>query len=320
MIAAGYDPRYDGRGTDGWDAFSPECMNCHDPHGDGANISMIQKELYDKVVFNLPTQTPPAAPTEQLSLVFTDNASGLETNGWSYADSTTPWSSICQECHEGATPGTDTTRGFLDDNATVGGNYSGHPSYLGSQADNPGDCSGCHKHNSGFKPQGCSGCHGGDKNTGGWTNNNFWPAAGSIYPKRPGEHEVHINQLMLKLGYTAATITDQQQKTMCAYCHTYTTAPGEGGHDDNVAPADVGNLNPMWSALTANYPSTADGGTAGSISMARTIARPRRTGAGAKAPPKAGAAAMSVPGLATRMPSCAMVENSFTAPAPAAAG
>ena len=39
-----------------------------------------------------------------------------------------------------------------------------------------------------------------------------------------------------------------------------------------------------------------------------------------KAPPKAGAPAMSAPGRASRMPSCAITENSVTARAPAAAG
>lgn len=105
---------------------------------------------------------------------------------------------------------------------------------------------------------GCSGCHGGDNAS--WSNTNFWPSAGGAYPRRGGEHEIHITRLMTKLGYSIATITDQQQKTMCGYCHTYATEPGEGGHND-AAPADVGSFNPLWSALIANYPSTADDGT-----------------------------------------------------------
>ncbi|MDT8442094.1 MAG: CxxxxCH/CxxCH domain-containing protein [Desulfuromonadales bacterium] len=107
---------------------------------------------------------------------------------------------------------------------------------------------------------GCDSCHGGDYNADGWTNNNFWPAAGATHPRRGGEHVAHISALMAKLGYSAATITDQQQKTMCAYCHTYTLDPGESGHTD-AAPAEVGSFNPLWSAMTGNYPSTGDDGT-----------------------------------------------------------
>ncbi|NIM48290.1 MAG: hypothetical protein GTN71_21975, partial [Anaerolineae bacterium] len=64
MVTAGYSPQ-----VDTWHMV-PACVNCHDPHGDDANLSMVQRELYDKVAFTLPAGPPPAEPTEQVSLVF----------------------------------------------------------------------------------------------------------------------------------------------------------------------------------------------------------------------------------------------------------
>ncbi|GEM_PF-1329073 len=113
----------------------------------------------------------------------------------------------------------------------------------------------------------CYTCHGGGTANSG-SGFNYWPD-GTTYPDTAGgsgtnRHLAHITKLAAKLNYTMATLTDQQQKTMCAYCHPYTTNPGESGHNDNVSPADVTSaaFNPLWSTLTANYPSTADGGTA----------------------------------------------------------
>ena len=112
----------------------------------------------------------------------------------------------------------------------------------------------------------CYTCHGGSTANSG-SGYNYWPD-GSAYPDIAGgsgtnRHLAHITKLAAKLGYTMATLTDQQQKTMCAYCHSYTTAPGESGHNDNISPANVTSaaFNPLWSALTANYPSTADNAT-----------------------------------------------------------
>jgi hypothetical protein len=142
-------------------AWVPECVNCHDPHGDqasgalGPNNSMIQKEVYDKAAFNLPLtsgQSPTAAPTEQTDLEFTSYA-GNTVDGKSYTDADAPKSSLCQECHEG-TPGADTTYAFTDD---ARANWSGHPAYTSAETDNPNDCSACHKHDTAFKPSGCSG-------------------------------------------------------------------------------------------------------------------------------------------------------------------
>jgi predicted CXXCH cytochrome family protein len=112
----------------------------------------------------------------------------------------------------------------------------------------------------------CYTCHGGGTANSG-SGYNYWPD-GTIYPDIAGgsaaksRHQLHIEKLAARLNYTLAVLTDQQQKTMCGYCHP--TVPGANGHNDNVSPADVAaaDFNPIWSAITSNYPSTADGGTA----------------------------------------------------------
>jgi len=133
-----------------WPAWDPQCVNCHDPHGDGSNRSMIQREMYDKGAFPLPNGgTPWTLPTEQTALVFTDDTTGADTTGNSYADTNSPFSSVCQECHEDAS-----VVSFHDDSTAAGANHPG-------TGGNPGDCSGCHKHDSAFSPSACEGCHDG---------------------------------------------------------------------------------------------------------------------------------------------------------------
>jgi len=144
MTSTGYTPKRT------WPAWDPQCVNCHDPHGDGANLSMIQREMYDKGAFPIPGGgTPWTMPTEQTALVFTDNATGASAAGTSFADLDAPYSSVCQECHEDPS-----MVSFHDDTTASGAN---HPSPGG----NPGDCSACHKHSSAFSPSACEGCHDG---------------------------------------------------------------------------------------------------------------------------------------------------------------
>ena len=119
-LAPTYDPKYDGA-AGGW-GFAPDCINCHDPHGDGANIAMIQGQMYDKAAFTVPTAAPPAYPTEQLNLVFTDNTTGVGNGSYAWTTTMAPnYSGICQECHEGTMPGTDTTYAYVDGVSASGG-------------------------------------------------------------------------------------------------------------------------------------------------------------------------------------------------------
>ncbi|MDF1526279.1 MAG: CxxxxCH/CxxCH domain-containing protein, partial [bacterium] len=140
-------------------SLAPECLNCHDPHGDGSNSFMISREIWDEETGTFTTTgTPPAMPTEQLSLAYTDTTTGITSAQVSYAD-TTVYSSICQECHTQTGGGL----GFVDG---LYANYSGHAGYPG----NPGDCDQCHKHDTGFTA-GCAGCH--------------------AYPPTSGAHQAH---------------------------------------------------------------------------------------------------------------------------------
>jgi hypothetical protein len=219
-------------------SFGAKCVDCHDPHGDGSNLAMIHSDLADKGSKANWVRNAPDAAIEPM--VFTSTAG---TAADSYAEPSPNFDGICQECHT-------QTASFRDNTSAAAGTH----------AANTSGCMNCHNHkNDGFKGAGCNGCHGGDNATIG--NKNFWPGgSGTLYPKRPGEHNVHIQRLATKLGYPFNdTLTDQQQITMCAYCHTYTTAPGEGGHDDNVAPANVGSFDRIWASLDVNnYPVYAD--------------------------------------------------------------
>ena len=96
MAAAGYTPQ-----VDTW-SFVPKCVDCHDPHGDDANLRMIQRELIEGSAANW---VPTAFPPENAVLAFTDDTIGFDTTApyASWADNGTR-SSLCQECHESADP------------------------------------------------------------------------------------------------------------------------------------------------------------------------------------------------------------------------
>ncbi len=207
-----------------WPAWDPDCANCHDAHGDGANLSMIQRELYDKAPFGLPAGPPPAAPTEQTALAFTDAATGADATGNSYANTASPWSSICQECHEAADHVS-----FRDGVSPV--METNHP---GTDASPPGDCSTCHQHASAFKPSGCNGCH------GDVVSGQYWPDGAGGSPAYADDsagsaasHDSHVLAIGQYLygqdlaQLLAAPATDDRQKAICAFCHF---DPGGGGH------------------------------------------------------------------------------------------
>jgi len=232
MSAAAYVTKYT------W-SFAPDCVNCHDPHGDN-NLSMIQREMYDKETFDL-MAAPPTAAIDNTSLVFDNNVAGLTSIQESYADYNDGYSSICQECHEG-TAGVDTPKGFNDDTSA---NFSGHPGYdIGQPGNgNPGDCSDCHEHDTAFKPSGCSGCHG--RGTPGTDSANYWPDSSTIKEENTaGRHPIHMEQLAMAaysetigdLLTNSGTSSDEKQKTLCEYCHAALT--NDGDHSSSL-PAEV---------------------------------------------------------------------------------
>jgi predicted CxxxxCH...CXXCH cytochrome family protein len=222
-----------------WPAWDPQCVNCHDPHGDG-NLAMIRRDLYDKAAFNLPAGPAPAVPTEQTSLTFT-NRTGVAAGSYSWATEQTPnYSGVCQECHEAA------NHVAFKDNTSA--SVTPHP----SPGTNPGQCSSCHPHSGAFKPSGCSGCHGDG-------NNQYWPANAasnlrSAYPNRAGRHQKHMDVLaQRRYAKAASALTGAEQTAICDMCHNDATGVGGGGHYPasyswSDAPADVGAFNQMWGA------------------------------------------------------------------------
>ncbi|TAL18747.1 CxxxxCH/CxxCH domain-containing protein, partial [bacterium] len=171
--------------------FTPKCVDCHDPHGDSTNVKMIQNDLWDNG--SAGTAIATAVPTSYATIgntnvVFTTYTTGQTAAGSAYAQTGSVFSSICQECHE------TVEAGFTAYKDGVNADASPHPTA-------PGDCSGCHKHDSGFKPSGCNGCHGGHNAT--VTNVNYWPdgITVTIRPNRPGKHDIHVQRLALKLGF-----------------------------------------------------------------------------------------------------------------------
>ena len=178
MTASGYTTKR------GW-AYAPNCVNCHDPHGD-ANAALMQSDLRKSSSFTVPV-VPPTLPTADDIIVFTDRTAGATTAGNSYSDLDSPFASICQSCHM-------QTVGFV---RNTSGSYAGHPGGVGG---NPGDCSACHKHDSAFKPSGSNGCHG-DPAEG-----NYWPDQATT-PDTAGAHLSHMAFLAQKVyGQTISAL------------------------------------------------------------------------------------------------------------------
>jgi predicted CxxxxCH...CXXCH cytochrome family protein len=245
-------------GTDGkrtW-PWTPQCANCHDPHGDATNIAMIGNEIYESAALNL-LAAPAGLVVQNTAMTFTNTTAGHDAAGYTYADSNAPFSSICQECHSATGTG---MLSYIDGTNTSSG---AHP---GATGGNPGDCSNCHKHASAFKPSGCAGCHGNGSAT-------YWPdTVGSnrtLYPDRAGRHQIHMADIGARMGYGAvpANFTGAQQTAICAFCHNDASGQGGAGHyagsyNKTDAPADVGSFNQMWGTYAA------DGGTAATYTPA----------------------------------------------------
>jgi predicted CxxxxCH...CXXCH cytochrome family protein len=185
-----------------WDSFTPKCVDCHDPHGDGSNLHMIQSNLFDN------GSTLAGVPNESnrggVAIVFTNDTVGQTTTPQStYADNQAGFDSLCQECH------TINMIAYKDD---TWANANSHPSAPG----NPGDCTGCHKHSEAFKPSGCNGCHGSTA-TGQW-----WPDStpSNGYPDRVGAHDNHVTAIYNANSGTlpGATIVEKKNAT-CDWCH-----------------------------------------------------------------------------------------------------
>ena len=148
MVTAGYTPQ-----VAAW-SFTPKCVDCHDPHGDGANLRMIHTDLWDNGSGAnwIPTSYATIGNT---NVLFTDETTGVGAASYAWETQNTPnYSGLCQECH--ATADVDFTS-FKDGVTPVVA--APHP----SAPNNPGDCSGCHRHREAFKPNLCEDCHDGSE-------------------------------------------------------------------------------------------------------------------------------------------------------------
>ena len=120
----------DGKRTWPW---TPQCANCHDPHGDAANMAMIGNEIYDN---NLPLNllAPPGGIAAQnTGMVFTNAALGQGNGSYAWNTTMTPnFSGVCQECHVAAGTG---MLSYLDDTNT---SASAHPGATGGTPETAG--------------------------------------------------------------------------------------------------------------------------------------------------------------------------------------
>lgn len=162
--------------------FTPKCVDCHDPHGDG-NIAMV----HDKVATGGSDPQGRKYTFYLNSTVVFSRFTGVLAGGvLANDDGPNKLTQICRICH---------TR---TDKYNQAGGEIGH---------NPGaKCTGCHKHSNGFTPAGCQlGCHGyppvnDEQLVGGDENKTKPPATGSL---EFGQHDLHVNVL----GQS------------CLYCH-----------------------------------------------------------------------------------------------------
>ncbi len=225
--------------------ISPECVNCHDPHGDQAsgasseNLYMIQREIYDKAAFTLPAGPPPAEPTEQTNLEFTDASTGASTAGNSFADLDSPASSLCQECHETTDP--DMTS-FLDDTAP-GVVTSPHPN---APDTNPGTCTACHKHNEAFKPSGCNACH-------------TYPGLDVLTGTHvlSGAHDTHVGAPGAGGAVNKGFSCDKCHPTPGGANHNQSGVTGPSDWSTKFDPANVQIQFDSWNPANANGPTYA---------------------------------------------------------------
>jgi predicted CxxxxCH...CXXCH cytochrome family protein len=104
---------------------------------------------------------------------------------------------------------------------------------------------------------GCSACH------GDLAVDTYWPddtASTDLtsYPDRAGQHNNHVLRLGERLGYGSdpTAYTGTEQRTICGFCHDDLDSGSGGvgpsghypaGYTQADAPADVQNINQLWS-------------------------------------------------------------------------
>ena len=198
--------------------WTPNCVNCHDPHGDDnnrsgsggtANASMMHDDLFDKASY---TYGGPygAAPSQDANYNGFNGLVGVGDNRWS--EGSTTYSGLCQECHEAGN-----MVSFIDDTNT----------FAAPHTDAIAACT-CHTHAKGFEGAGCNGCHGvGTPATADGSPN------GAAYPNISGRHAKHT--------YNAAATPAYTYNYDCNVCHYPIASQTDHTDSYNIPP---GTTNP----------------------------------------------------------------------------
>lgn len=225
-------------------AWTPKCIDCHDPHGD-ANDYMIHDDIADA------NSSAKGVPSTTTSMVF--DSAGASLAGSDYTKAA--FDGICQKCHT-----TDANMQHHSQNKFDGHNIATR-------------CTSCHDHAEGFNPGAgespggvtCSTCHG-TLLTGMQSNSDY--------------HHYMQNDATTYPSDTAPTVQDTDKK--CLMCHVdhdvFSPAnnPGKGARARNLrssvsttplanttttfVPTDFYPQNPKYDAETKPYDQPTDNG------------------------------------------------------------
>lgn len=183
------------------------CWDCHDPHGDGSNIKMVQaKPAKKSSTYGVPTQLPTN------SVVFTNNTLATGATGFAMTSGTFE-QGICNTCHT-YSASAPTVVYYTSTSST-----SHNSTTL---------CTNCHKHSSdttyngeAFKGGGCNGCHSYDTVAGSWGIGTHQDAPVN---EGWGAHAKHIDHIKTRfsvaLDANADTFGAGAAAKVCGTCHT----------------------------------------------------------------------------------------------------
>lgn len=182
--------------------FMPKCIDCHDPHGDNNNRYMIKAYInYSGSLTTAGNVGKRNYDQNPSVLMAFSTAGGNQINWSSYVKSS--FTGICQRCH-----GTQTNMAHFRKYSTSSGD-----GYDASH--NPKNrCTGCHKHDTGFKGADCGACH-------------YFP------PVLSGRHTQHTVSTVTK-GYPSYDFNNTANRVAygCGKCHDQPSTQ----HIENATP------------------------------------------------------------------------------------
>ncbi len=225
------------------------CWDCHDPHGDGANIRMVQSKPAKTSNTN---GVPTSLPTNPV--IFTNDTVGAGAGG--FARTAAPFENgICNACHTAAnTPhynstGVDGTHYTAV--CTSCHNHSKDTTYDGNAFQGAGDCNTCHDYD----------VRGATYASGVWTGGT-WGLNNQDAPVNEGwgAHAKHINHLKTRLAI--GILLDPVSQTygvgnpglVCGTCHSNAGGDhGSGGRNinfNNSTTYQFGSLAPKYNGVS----------------------------------------------------------------------